>query len=685
MARERILVTAALPYANGPLHVGHAIGAYIPADVYVRYNRLKGNDVVFVGGTDEHGTPIAVAAEKEGITPKDMVDRFHKDIKASMVDLGISFDNFSRTSTDMHYKLAQEFFLEISKKGFVYKKTVERPFCSKCGRFLPDRFVKGTCPQCGSRDERGDQCEKCGKQLEPHELKEPYCIICRAVPEMRKTEHWFFKLSEFSDKLGKWIEKNTHWPDNARNFSLGWIREGLSDRAITRDLGWGVPVPVKGVEGKVLYVWFDAPIGYISATGEWSLNIGKRDEWKKYWMRKAKIVHFLGKDNIPFHTIIWPAMLMAHEGFNLPWQISSNEYLTLEGQKMSTSRNWVLWVDDCLSEFDPDQLRYYLLSINPERHDSDFSLKEFQHKVNNELIATFGNFVHRSLTFIEKNGSKLPEVKEFDSMDEKMIKVIRDAPDRVGKHLDKFRFLDALKEVMALAQFGNEYFQKKEPWKNENTSTLYLCANYCRTLAILSYPFMPFTAEMIWRMLGLKDSAGEQDWITAAELGMPEGHRIKKITPLFEKIEDEDIDAFEKKFLKKKPEEEKTKKDKGAKKPEKKEEPAEETACVEFERFREMDLRIGRINEVKDHPKADKLYILKVDLGALGERQIVAGIKGAYDKKDLVGREVVVVANLKPAELRGQRSEGMLLAADLEGVPVLLAPAKEVNPGSRVR
>ena len=365
MSFERLLVTSALPYANGPLHVGHAIGAYLPADIYVRYNRLCGNDVLYICGSDEHGTPITVSAEKENTSPQKIVDRYHNKIKDAFSDLGISFDNFSRTTRDIHYKNSQKFFTQIEKNGFIYKKTVNRPFCPSCNRFLPDRFVKGVCPECKSEDQRGDQCEACGKQLEPHELNDSYCIICKGKPVQKETLHWFFKLSSFSDKLRTWIEENRHWPDNARNFSLGWITEGLEDRAITRDLSWGVPVPLPEAEGKVLYVWFDAPIGYISATQEWAEQRGTPEEWEKYWTDDSKIVHFIGKDNIPFHAIIWPAMLMAEGKYNLPWQISSNEYLTLEGKKMSTSRGWVLWLHDLLSEFDPDLVRYYLLSINP--------------------------------------------------------------------------------------------------------------------------------------------------------------------------------------------------------------------------------------------------------------------------------------------------------------------------------
>ncbi|MBN2014491.1 MAG: methionine--tRNA ligase [Candidatus Altiarchaeota archaeon] len=665
MSRERLLVTSALPYANGPLHVGHAIGAYIPADVYVRYHRLKGNDVVFICGSDEHGTPITVTAEKEGIPPQAVVDKYHKAIKEAFKDLGISFDNYSRTTEGIHYKNSQEFFKKVMENGFVYKKTVERPYCPQCRRFLPDRFVKGICPYCNSEDQRGDQCEACGKQLEPHELKNAYCIICNGTPEQRETEHWFFKLSEFSHKLREWILCNKHWPDNARNFSLGWISEGLEDRAITRDLSWGVPVPLKGAEDKVLYVWFEAPIGYISSTQEWAEKKGNPGEWRKYWIEDCKIIHFIGKDNIPFHAIIWPAMLMAHSGFNLPWQVSSNEYLTLEGRKMSTSRGWVLWLHDILNEFDADLIRYYLLSINPAKHDSDFSLKEFQHKVNNELVAAFGNFINRSLTFIEKQGSMIPKVEDFDELDEQLLERIREAPEHVGRHIEEFRFLEALKELMSLAHFGNEYFQGKEPWRNENSTTLYLCANLTRTLAILSAPFLPHSAERIWGMLGLEGSVFDESWSRAAELDIRERHRIGRITLLYDKIDDKRIEGFDRRYLRK-------------------EKVVEKMDYVEFQDFEKLGLRVAEIKEVRDHPRADKLYLLQVDLGD-EVRQLIAGIKESYSKEDLIGKQIIVATNLKPREIRGETSYGMLLAVDVEGKPVLLMPEKRVTSGSMIR
>ncbi|MBD3262726.1 MAG: methionine--tRNA ligase, partial [Candidatus Altiarchaeales archaeon] len=416
---KRLLVTAALPYANGPLHVGHIAGAYLPADIYTRYKRLKGFDVAFICGTDEHGTPITVTADREGVSPQDIVDKYHLMQKKAFDGLLIDFDNFSATSRRIHHETAQKFFQKILEGGHIYSETVERPYCPDCGRFLPDRYVRGVCPKCETPDERGDQCEACGIQLEPHELVAPYCIICGGEPVRRETKHWFFRLSEFSEKLRTWIESNTHWPANARNFSLGWIREGLEDRAITRDLSWGVKVPLKEAGDKVLYVWFDAPIGYVSSTKEWGHKKGV--DWEQYW-RDADIIHFIGKDNIPFHAVIWPAMLMAEGEYNLPWQIASNEYLNLEGRKMSTSRGWVLWVHDLLEEYPADVVRYYLTSITPQSSDSDFSLEDFRLRVNNELIAAYGNFVNRTLTFIaNKRGAVVPAPGEYGEAEEKLF------------------------------------------------------------------------------------------------------------------------------------------------------------------------------------------------------------------------------------------------------------------------
>lgn len=679
--KERILVTSALPYANGPLHVGHAIGAYIPADIYARYHRLKGNDIVFICGTDEHGTPISIAADKEGISPKEVVDKYHKIIVDAFEKLGIEFDNFSRTTKQLHYRTAQDFFLKILRKGLVYKKKVLRFYCENCRRFLADRYVNGTCPYCGSTGERGDQCESCGRQFDATELKNPKCAICNGTPREKETEHFYFKLSKFSDQLKDWIKKNEHWPENARNFSLKWISEGLEDRAITRDLSWGVPVPLEGMKDKVLYVWFEAPIGYISATKEWAEKISKPDEWKKYWLedegKETKIVHFIGKDNIPFHAVIWPAILMAYSGYNLPWQIASNEYLTLEGRKMSTSRNWVLWLHDALNNFDVDAVRYYLISINPERHDADFSLQEMQSRVNEELISTLGNFINRVLTLIkQKREFKVPKPEKFDEIDEEMLEMMKIYTEKIGKEIENFRFLQALNSLMEFAKHGNRYLQKKEPWKEKNETTLYVSVNLVRCLSILMYPFLPFSSEKTWRMLNLKGMVKEQKWDSASEIAIANGHEISRdIEQLFRKIHDDEIKKFKERYLSisEKPENIEKKKVKDNTK-----------QLIAFSEFEKIDIRIGKIKKVEEHPRANNLYVLKVDLGNLGERTIVAGIKN-YKKEELLGKNIVIVVNLMPKEIKGVISEGMLLAADLNNKPILLLTEKEVDPGCKVR
>jgi methionyl-tRNA synthetase len=675
MAKRRYLVTAALPYANGPIHIGHAIGCYIPADAYVRYHRMLGDEVVYICGTDEHGTPISVAAEQEGISPKALVDKYHDMHLKAFEGIGVRFDNFSGTARPLHYGVSQDFFRKILEKGLIYQKSVLRPYCPNCKRFLPDRYVKGVCPKCGSADERGDQCEKCSAQLEPHELKEPYCVICRNTPKMRETSHWFFKLSQMAEPLRVWVEGNRHWPTNARNFALGWIREGLQDRAITRDLNWGIPVPAEGGEGKVLYVWFDAPIGYISSTMEWAQKMGKPDEWKRYWLDgDTRIVHFIGKDNIPFHTIIWPAVLMAYGGVSLPWQIASNEYLNLEGRKMSTSRKWVLWLHDCIREFDPDMVRYYLLTITPQSSDSDFSLNDFRDRSNNELIATLGNLVNRVMTFIEKEGGVVPNPVAMDDADRRLADFIQKQPDRTGGLIDGLDFINAMSQTMTFAQEGNRYFQGKEPWKNPGGNTLYMCANLLRSLAITLAPLLPATAEKIWKMLALDGSVHERSWQDAKVLGVDGGHRIGKVKALFIKVEDDRLEAFKRKYL---PRAEGEPKQEGK---------SEVKAMVEYEEFNRVDLRVATIKEVSDHPNADKLMVLKIDVGELGQRTIVAGIKAKYGKDDLIGRQIIVVANLKPARLRGVESQGMLLAATGEdGAPILLQPDKEAKPGSKIK
>jgi methionyl-tRNA synthetase len=681
MEKKRILVTAALPYANGPIHIGHAIGCYVPADVYTRYHRMRGDDVLYICGTDEHGTAISVAAEQEGVTPKELVEKYHRMHLEAFESIGVRFDNFSGTARPIHHELSQDFFNAILGKGLIDKRTVMRPYCPNCRRFLPDRYVKGVCPKCGAQDERGDQCEKCSTQLEPQELKDPYCVICRNAPQMRETAHWFFRLSEMGEPLRVWVEANRHWPDNARNFALGWIREGLQDRSITRDLNWGIPVPVEGAQGKVLYVWFDAPIGYISSTMEWAQKAGKPDEWRKYWTAgDTRIIHFIGKDNIPFHTIIWPAVLMARGGYTLPWQIASNEFLNLEGRKMSTSRKWVLWLHDCTREFDPEALRYYLLTITPQTSDSDFSLADFRDRVNNELIATLGNYVNRVMTFIGREGGVVPNPGAFDAEDRRVADFIASQPDVVAGFIERLNFTNAMSSAMALAQEGNRYFQAKEPWKKAGGNTLYICTNLLRSIAITVAPLLPATAERIWSMLALHGAAGEQSWEEAKRLGVGGGHRVGKAKALYAKIEDGILEDFKKRYL-----------PHGEPQGQEKQEPkaeaiAEVKPMVDYEEFNRMDLRVGTVKSAEDHPNADKLMVLKVDLGELGERTIVAGIKAKYPKDGMIGRQIIVVANLKPAKLRGVESQGMLLAAmEEDGSPIILQPDKDAKPGAKIK
>lgn len=669
---EKYLVTAALPYASGPRHIGHAAGVYIPADIYARYHRMKGHDVVFICGTDEHGTPITVQAVQEGVRPIDIADRYHKIIKDSFDKLGFSFDNFSRTTREIHYRLAQDFFMTLYKKGYIYKKEVELLYCSNCKRFLPDRYVEGVCPYCGAEGARGDQCDACGRILNPTDLVNPHCVICNTTPTTRKSLQWFFKLSAFEDAIKKMLEENRHWPDNVRNFCLQLIeKEGLRDRDITRDLEWGIPVPLPEAKGKVLYVWFDAPIGYISATMEWAQKIGDPEKWREYWQGDAKIVHFLAKDNIPFHAIIWPAMLMAYGGFNLPWMIPAYEHLNLEGRKMSTSRGWVVELNDFLDEFDPDMLRYYLTINAPQKRDVDFYWREFQRRVNDELADIIGNFIHRTLSFIYNNfDGRVPAPGEFDEQDKEMLRLIENTQVTVGKHIEEFNSSLGLKEIVRLAGAANKYFNDKQPWRTlkedpqKCATTLYICAQLTRSLAIMLAPYLPFASQRLWRMLNLPADVHKQSWDSAAELGIRPGHEIRRPEPLFVKLQDEVIRRREEKLqaiLR-----------------------AQPPTVVTAEEFARLDIRIGKVVSVEPIPRSKKLLKLSVDVGDK-RRTIVAGLAQCYSPEQLVGKNVVVLLNLKPIQLMGVTSEGMLLAAEDEKGPSILTPDRTVKPGSRVK
>jgi len=686
---QKILVTSALPYANGPIHLGHLAGAYLPADIYVRYQRLKGRDVVFICGTDEHGVPITIAAEKKGVSPKEIVDYYHQNHREVFERVGIHFDNFSRTSLKVHHRTAQEFFLRLLRKNLLTLKTVQQFYCPHCRRFLPDRYVEGTCPHCQTAGARGDQCEHCGKWIEPVELIEPRCVICGHQPEIRSTQHWFFRLGAFQERIQSWLNTKSHWKDNVKNFCEGWLREGLQDRAVTRDISWGVPVPLKGAEGKVLYVWFEAPIGYISSTREWAQKMGQPDRWKDYWLDPGtKLVHFIGKDNIVFHAIVWPAILMGRGDYILPSEIPANEFLNIEGRKISTSKNYAVWLDDYLSKFPPDPLRYTLAVNAPETKDSDFSWRDFQARNNNELADILGNFVNRSLSFVEKYfRSRIPSPREFDDLDQQLIGRMREAPDRIGEWFERFEVRQAARELMDLARFANKYFNDQEPWRTRTTdpskcrTTLYLCLEMARALAILFAPILPFSAERIWRMLNLSGTVTDQVWDQAGEFSLRPGHRLGDVEILFPKIDDEAIEQEIKKL---------EAIAQGLQPPEEK--PLEEILqkvkeelmeTITMEEFKKVDLRVAKILSAERVEGTAKLIRMQVEVGD-EVRQIVAGIAECYSPEELVGKSIVLVANLQPAKIRGIESQGMLLAASEGDEISLVILDREIRTGARV-
>ena len=548
---EKILVTAALPYANGPLHLGHLAGAYIPADIYVRYQRLKGSDVIFICGSDEHGVPITIRADAERIAPQEVVDRYHVIMKNSFDRLGIRFDNYSRTSLPLHHRISQDFFLRLYHKGYIREESVRQLYCAACRRFLPDRYIEGECPHCHSPGARGDLCETCGRWLEPEQLINPRCKICGATPEMRETRHWFFRLPEFQKPLEEWQASKKHWKSNVREFSSGWFSEGLTDRSITRDIDWGIPVPLEGAAGKVLYVWFDAPIGYISSTVEWSQKQNQPELWRRYWCDpQTRLIHFIGKDNIVFHAIVWPAMLMAHGEFILPDNIPANEFLTIEGKKLSTSRNWAVWVDDYLAVFPPDPLRYYLSANAPENKDADFAWKDFQTHNNSELADVLGNLINRSLAFVEKHfEAKVPAAGELSGEDRAILGASEQATREIGASLEDFQVRAAVGQLMDLARKGNKYFNDTAPWTTLKTdrsrcgTTLNTTLQLEAALAVLMEPFLPFSAERLWNMLNLPGSVHDRLWYETPKLRLEEYHPLGKKEILFQKIEDPIIEA----------------------------------------------------------------------------------------------------------------------------------------------
>lgn len=655
----KILVTSALPYANGDIHLGHLAGAYLPADIYVRYQRLKKRDVIYICGTDEHGVPVTISAEKQNKTPKQVVDHYYGSIKSSFHDFGMTFDNFSRTSLKVHHKLAQDFFLKIYKKGLIYPQEVEQFYCARCKRFLPDRYIVGTCPKCNKEGARGDQCESCGHWLEPFQLIDPRCVVCGETPKKTRTKHWYFKLSEFQDKLSEWIAGKKDWKETVLSFVQGWLREGLQDRPITRDLSWGVPVPLPEAKGKVLYVWFDAPIGYISSTIEWSQQQGKPDLWKDYWFgRDTKLVHFIGKDNIVFHALIWPAMLMAYGDYVLPADIPANQFLNLEGGKFSTSKDYAIWLPDYLKEFKADSLRYALTRNAPEARDTDFTWRDFQVWHNNELADILGNFINRTVTFIKKYyNSEVPRASSFDARANEVLDLLKRAPATVGARLEAFEFKGGLQEIMKIAQEGNRYFDYAEPWSTRKKDpaacdcTMNVCMNIVTSLAVLSEPFLPFSAERIKKMINFIP----QNWddITRPEVAS----KIGDTEILYDKIGDDVIKVQVEKLKK---------------------------SSVDMDYFSKISIKTAKILEAERVEGTANLIKCQIEVGNV-KKQIVAGVGKDYTPEEIVGKTIVVVDNLAPAKIRGVLSEGMLLAAVGENGIVLLTTDKPVAPGTPVR
>ncbi len=672
---KRYLITAALPYANGPVHIGHLAGVYIPADIYVRYLRMQAKDVVFVCGSDEHGVPITIKAKKEGITPKDVVDRYHEIIKKSFSDFGIEFDNYSRTSSALHHKVSSDFFKTLYEKGEFIEKTTEQYFDPKAQQFLADRYIMGTCPKCGNENAYGDQCEKCGSTLSPTELINPRSTISGEKPLLKETSHWYLPLDKHEAFLKQWIlEENKHWKVNVYGQCKSWLDQGLQPRAVSRDLDWGVPVPVAGAEGKVLYVWFDAPIGYISATQE------IRPDWETYWKNDdTRMLHFIGKDNIVFHCIVFPSMLKAHGDYILPENVPANEFLNLEGDKISTSRNWAVWLHEYLVDFKDQQdvLRYVLTANAPETKDNDFSWKDFQARNNNELLAVFGNFVNRVLVLTSKYyGGVIPQPNDLQDIDKAILAEIGNAKKLIEENLEIFRFRDALKEAMNLARAGNKYLTDTEPWKlqKENPERVKTILNCClqvtANLAILFEPFLPYSSKKIRSFLQL-DS---QKWSDAGNCEiMKAGNHIKEPQLLFRKIEDEEIAAQIEKLHKTKAEQAKTTN------------VAPQKQEIEFDDFGKMDIRVGTILEAEKVPNTTKLMKLKLDTG-IDQRTVVSGIAEHYKAEEIIGKQVCILVNLKPRTLKGIESKGMILMAqDENGVLKFVSPESVTSNGADIR
>ena len=686
---KRYTITAALPYTNGPIHIGHLAGVYVPADIFARYQRLKNNDVAFICGSDEHGVAISIKAKKEGTTPQAIIDKYHAIIKQSFADFGISFDNYSRTSAPIHHQTASDFFKKLYEQGDFIEEISEQLYDEEAHQFLADRFVIGTCPKCGNPEAYGDQCERCGSSLNATDLIDPKSSITGSKPTLKATKHWFLPLNRYQEFLEKWILEGhkSDWKPNVYGQVKSWLDDELKPRAVTRDLDWGIPVPVEGAEGKVLYVWFDAPIGYISSTKEWAEREGK--DWRPYWQDKnTELVHFIGKDNIVFHCIIFPAMLKAEGSYILPTNVPANEFLNLEGNKLSTSKNWAVWLHEYLQDFpnQQDVLRYVLTANAPETKDNDFTWKDFQARNNNELVAIFGNFINRVVVLTQKYyEGVVPQADTYNNVDTETLRQITELTDKIEQSLERYRFREAQQELMNMARLGNKYLADEEPWKLIKTdpervkTVMYIALQIATALAVASEPFLPFTSEKLKRMLQLGSITWENLKTNATEL-LKTGHRIGVAELLFEKIEDA---AIEKQL-------QRLENTKLANKQEAQAngetEVAPQKELISYDDFAKMDIRIGTILEAEKMPKADKLLILKVDTG-IDKRTIVSGIAQSFAPEEIIGKKVTVLVNLAPRKLRGVESQGMILMVEnSEGKYTFINPdADGITNGTEVK
>jgi methionyl-tRNA synthetase len=649
----KILVCVAWPYASGPRHLGHTVSTFIPADVVARYHRMKGDEVLVVGGSDMHGTPVMVKAEEEGVSPSAIANRYHALHTKNIEQLGVKYDLYWNTADPQHKAWVQEIFLALREKGHVYEAHMVSPYCPTGDHFLPDRYVEGTCPNCGFERARGDQCDNCGHLWDPFDLINPRCRIHGTPPERRETSHFFFRFSAFETPLKGWIaDDKDHWRLPVITFTRSWLEEGLKDRPITRDLDWGIEIPVPGYETKRIYVWFEAVMGYLTATKEWYRRAGRPEGWKEFWHDpQARHLYFVGKDNIVFHTLFWPAILMAYdERLTLPYDVPATQYLNFSGERMSTGRGRGIWLPDLLEQFDPDQLRYYGIATMPETKDTDFEWEDFERRNNNELLAVYGNFVHRALTFADKNfGHQVPPAGFLDAADKAMVRAIELQWTKVGQNLEFVHLKDAQKEAIQLARLGNQYFDQKAPWalltkdRAACATALHVALRVSRALAVLMAPFLPFSSVRLWHALGYDSDVHAMGWDEALQ-DLPTGQKLRVGKPLFSKIE-RDVPTSD-----------------------------------PTDRF---DVRVAQIVDVKEHPNANKLYVLQVDLGD-ERRQIVAGIRADYSPGSLQGRKIVLLANLEPAKLRGIESRGMLLAAEDDSTVALLLPPEQATVGTQI-